>query len=86
MGIIYLREDNLEIANCAAQHHFMAESQLQQSLPNSEQLPCSDDTPVDNVDRRAWRSQDLDGLMQNISGLNDWQLCCVNWDKIHRSK
>lgn len=29
----------------------MAEFQLQQSLPNSEQLPCSDDTPVDNEDQ-----------------------------------
>ncbi|HLO83467.1 MAG TPA: Uma2 family endonuclease [Nostocaceae cyanobacterium] len=29
----------------------MAESQLQQILPTSEQLPCSDDTPVDNEDQ-----------------------------------
>jgi Uma2 family endonuclease len=31
---------------------------LPQNLPSSEELPCSDDTPVDNVGRRTWRSQD----------------------------
>lgn len=34
-------------------------------LPTSEELPCSDDTPVDNVDRRTWRSQDQN-LLPNV--------------------
>jgi Uma2 family endonuclease len=49
-------------------------------LPSSAELPCSDDTPVDNVDRRAWRSLDqnfipnlLLFLLQYIwANRNDW--------------
>lgn len=29
----------------------MLPSELKQSLPSSEELPCSDDTPVDNEDQ-----------------------------------
>jgi Uma2 family endonuclease len=33
-----------------------------QTLPSTEELPCSDDTPVDNVGQRTWRSQDQNYL------------------------
>jgi Uma2 family endonuclease len=36
-----------------------------QSLPSSEELPCSDDTPVDNVGRRPSRSEDQN-LLPNV--------------------
>jgi Uma2 family endonuclease len=35
------------------------------TLPSTADLPCSDDTPVDNVDRRTWRSQDQN-LLPNL--------------------
>ncbi len=38
---------------------------LPQSLPSTADLPCSDDTPVDNVGRRTWRSQDKN-LLPNL--------------------
>lgn len=49
-------------------------------LPTSAELPCSDDMPVDNVDRRAWRSLDqnfipnlLLFLLESIwAHRNDW--------------
>lgn len=34
----------------------MLSPDLKNALPTIDELPCSDDTPVDNVDRRAWRS------------------------------
>jgi Uma2 family endonuclease len=49
-------------------------------LPTTDELPCSDDTPVDNVDQRAWRSQDQNFLpnlllfiLESIwANRNDW--------------
>ena len=35
----------------------MLSPDLKNALPTTDELPCLDDTPVDNVDRRAWRSR-----------------------------
>jgi hypothetical protein len=40
----------------------MLSDQLKLTLPTTDELPCSDDTPVDNVDQGAWRSQDQNFL------------------------
>ncbi|MEM6432428.1 MAG: Uma2 family endonuclease [Cyanobacteria bacterium P01_D01_bin.115] len=40
-------------------------SSVNQSLPSAEELPCSDDTPVDNVGRRTSRSEDQN-LLPNL--------------------
>ncbi|BAY20355.1 hypothetical protein NIES2100_00960 [Calothrix sp. NIES-2100] len=40
----------------------MSSPDLKNALPSTDELPCSDDTPVDNVDRRAWRSLDQNFL------------------------
>ncbi len=58
----------------------MVNYQRDRVLPTSAELPCSDDTPVDNVDRRAWRSLDqnfipnlLLFLLESIwAHRNDW--------------
>ncbi|BAY07833.1 Uma2 family endonuclease [Calothrix sp. NIES-2098] len=58
----------------------MVKSKPYQALPTSAELPCSDDTPVDNVDQRAWRSLDqnfipnlLLFILESIwANRNDW--------------
>lgn len=40
-------------------------SSVNQRLPSAEELPCSDDTPVDNVGRRTSRSEDQN-LLPNL--------------------
>ncbi|MEO0457882.1 MAG: Uma2 family endonuclease [Cyanobacteria bacterium P01_A01_bin.114] len=43
----------------------MVSNPLKITLPSTADLPCSDDTPVDNVGRRTWRSQDQN-LLPNL--------------------
>ena len=43
----------------------MVSQPLKIILPSTTELPCSDDTPVDNVGPRTWRSQDQN-LLPNL--------------------
>jgi Uma2 family endonuclease len=50
----------------------MLSSQLQLNLPSTEELPCSDDTPVDNEDQNLLPNLLLFVLLQIWSARMDW--------------
>lgn len=50
----------------------MLPSDLKQSLPTSDELPCSDDMPVDNEDQNFLPNVLLFGLNNIWANRNDW--------------
>ncbi|MEH1835208.1 MAG: hypothetical protein V7L29_24925 [Nostoc sp.] len=58
---------------------------LKNALPTTDELPCSDNTPVDNVDRRARLRQALfhhSLKKQSLQGLRDFtfQILATFWN------